>query len=338
MDKNIGKSSVAVLLPVYNAEKYLKEAIDSILNQTYKNFDFYIINDGSSDKSEEIIESYNDDRIKYIKNEENKGLIYTLNKGLELIKADYILRMDSDDISMPERIEKEVVFMDANPDVIVCGTQIEYFGEKTGESKFPLSHNEIHARLLFLSSLAHPSVIFRRSELEKNNLFYKAGNIHLEDYELWTRAAKHGKLANLNEVLLRYRISDQNITINNWNTREDRLKEFFKKILVELNIEPSNENLNLHLELGFNRSNLKSIKALREHADTLIKKNELYEIYPMQEFKEVISIYWKKMFFLEVEKGFSELLKYWYYSKSISFVQLRYALLFYFNRKKNKQI
>ena len=115
-------------MPVYNAEKYLKEAIDSILNQTYEDFLFFIINDGSSDDSEKIILNYKDSRIRYLKNEENKGLIFTLNRGLELITTKYLVRMDADDISYPERLEILLDIMNSNTDINVLGSGMSVIG------------------------------------------------------------------------------------------------------------------------------------------------------------------------------------------------------------------
>ena len=108
---------ISIILPAYNAEKYLKEAIDSILAQTYTNFELIVINDGSTDKTEEIILSYQDSRIRYIKNEKNLKLIRTLNKGIGLAKGKYIARMDADDISLPHRLKEEVEFMEAHPNI-----------------------------------------------------------------------------------------------------------------------------------------------------------------------------------------------------------------------------
>ena len=118
---------VTVLMPVYNGEKYLKEAITSILLQTFDDFEFLIINDGSSDASVDIIQSFRDPRIRLVHNDTNIGLIATLNKGLKLAHGKYVARMDQDDISLPRRLEKQTYFMDNNPDVGVCGTWIKLF-------------------------------------------------------------------------------------------------------------------------------------------------------------------------------------------------------------------
>ena len=117
-------------MPAYNAEKYINEAIDSILAQTFTDFEFIIIDDGSTDSTCAIVESYSDSRIRFFKNEHNLGVAATLNRGLDLARGEYIARMDADDISLPTRFEKQAAYMDSHPDVVVCGTGVECFGAR----------------------------------------------------------------------------------------------------------------------------------------------------------------------------------------------------------------
>ena len=157
---------VTVLMPVYNAAPYLREAIDSILNQTYSDFEFLIINDGSTDETESIINSYNDPRIVYLKNETNIKLISTLNKGIELAKGKYIVRMDGDDISLPTRIELQVQFMENNESVGLGGTFIRSFGGAIeGKVGYSTTHEEIKFKLLFDTHFPHPTAIIRKQIL-----------------------------------------------------------------------------------------------------------------------------------------------------------------------------
>jgi glycosyltransferase involved in cell wall biosynthesis len=203
---------ISVIMPVYNAEKYLDEAIQSILNQTFKDFEFVIINDGSTDKSKEIILSYEDERIIYIENETNLKLIKTLNKGLVLSKGKYIIRMDADDISLPNRFEKQVNFMEENPLVVVCGTQAYKFGIDTGMFKEPIQDINIRERFVIYPTFIHPSVIIRNSTIQENNIVYDKNYIHSEDYKFWLDLLNIGQGANLSEVLLKYRTSKEQIS------------------------------------------------------------------------------------------------------------------------------
>lgn len=200
---------VTVLMPVYNGARYLREAIDSILSQTYGDFEFLIINDGSTDESAALVESYTDHRIRLVHNDGNMGLIATLNRGIELSRGEYIARMDCDDISLPLRLAKQVEFMDQHQDVGVCGTWLTMIGRKE-DAKPPIGHDAIVCRLMFESALLHPTVMLRRGIFFDNSLYYDPGYPHAEDFELWVRCAKFCKLANIGEVLLYYRIhSDQ---------------------------------------------------------------------------------------------------------------------------------
>jgi glycosyltransferase involved in cell wall biosynthesis len=201
---------VTVLMPVYNGEKYLKEAIESILDQTYQNLDFLIMNDGSTDNSLSIIESYEDPRIRVITNETNLKLIATLNKGLQLAKGKYVARMDCDDISVSNRIEKQIEFMENNPEVGICGAWVTTIGEKTGYVwKYDLEYDDIKATLLFKSAFAHPTVMMRTSLLREHNLYYDENFVHAEDYEFWQRCSNSFPVRNIPLILLRY-ISQHN--------------------------------------------------------------------------------------------------------------------------------
>lgn len=196
---------VSVLMPVYNGEKYLKDAIDSILNQTFIDFEFIIINDGSIDNTRKIIESYDDQRILLI-NQENKGLPITLNIGIEIARGEFIARMDADDISEENRLMEQVEFMDQNSEVGICGSNINLINDKSehiGHMMYPLEHDDIKAQMLFNCPLAHPTVIFRKSFLDESGLRYSEGKS--EDYDLWTRSVYITKVANINKYLLGYR-------------------------------------------------------------------------------------------------------------------------------------
>src|SRR5690606_17712108 len=152
-----------VILPVYNAEKYVKEAIESVLNQTYKHVEFLIINDGSTDTSKEIILQFDDPRIRYIENEQNIQLIKTLNKGIDLAKGKYIARMDADDRCSIHRFQKQIDFLERNPSYVLCGTWatiIDSNGTKTGRIKRIDSSALLKANMLFTTPFIHPSMMF----------------------------------------------------------------------------------------------------------------------------------------------------------------------------------
>jgi len=216
---------VTVLMSVYNGEKYLSEAIESILNQTYKNFEFLIINDGSTDKTMEILQSYHDSRIKIIDNKNNIGLTKSLNKGLSMAKGEYIARMDADDISLPERLERQVQYMDVHPDIGVFGTWIKYIDENgtpQGDWRMITSPGLIGWHLFFGTCLAHPSVIMRRDVVEQVG-FYCSEALCAQDYDLWIRISAITKLANIPEILLQRRVVEDGICSRHFQTQEQNV-------------------------------------------------------------------------------------------------------------------
>ena len=201
---------ITVLMPVYNGEKYLKEAIDSILSQSFKDFELLIINDGSTDNTENLLKSYNDFRIRIIDNKTNKGLIYSLNLGIKESKGEFIARMDADDISYPDRLKIQYEFMKNNPDVCVCGTGYQSFGA----ANFIHSQNK-QITIFDLTKnccIAHHTVFIRKSILSKYNLEYSYDFFACEDYELWSRIVCLSKIVNIPDILLKYRIHNTNIS------------------------------------------------------------------------------------------------------------------------------
>ncbi len=194
-------------MPVYNAAHYLREAIDSILNQTLRDFEFIIINDGSTDRSLEIIQSYADDRIRLI-NQENTGLAKALNNAIGISKSDFIARMDADDIAYPERIQKQYKFFSNNPNCIIVGSNAKKI-DKDGHficDSYLFTTDEEMKKMLPNTPFIHPSVMFRK------NCFYKAGKYPEymfnfgEDLVLFNRMANLGEFANLSDKLIKYRI------------------------------------------------------------------------------------------------------------------------------------
>lgn len=207
---------VSVIMGVYNGEKYLAAAIQSILDQTLTDFELLIINDGSVDRSKEIIHSFTDPRIVYVENDGNKGLIFTLNRGLELARGKYIARMDADDIALPGRLAQQFHFMEAHPAIAVSGASIELFrdGQSLGKWRVPVSDKAIAMNLLFIPCFCHPTAMMRAEVFRMHPFRYSTDYLHAEDYELWIRLLRNGfKIGNLPQVLLRYRLHGENIGV-----------------------------------------------------------------------------------------------------------------------------
>lgn len=202
-----------VLMAVYNTDlNYLNEAIESILNQTYKNFEFIIVNDGSNKETTDFLNKLCDPRINLIHNEKNMGLIYSSNLGFEKAKGEYVLKMDSDDISHPTRLKKQIEFLDNNPQIDILGTAFEKF-PKTKIIIPPKDDKDIKYTLRFLyNPLAHPTVAIRKSTIEKLNMQYNPKDKICEDYGMWLNYIDDVNFANLEDVLLKYRWHGNNIS------------------------------------------------------------------------------------------------------------------------------
>lgn len=203
---------LAVLLPTYNAALYIKVSIDSILNQTFNDFDLYIYDDCSTDNTTEVVFSYTNSRVFYRKNTENLGIAKTLNRGLDelLPHYEFIARMDADDWAYPQRFEKQLDFLNTNKEIILCGTQGYWLKDinqnPTAGWEYPTDSEYIKYHLLFAATFGHSSVVFRSQAIANDNLRYDERITTCEDWELWVRISKIGKMANLPDFLMKYRI------------------------------------------------------------------------------------------------------------------------------------
>lgn len=225
------KPVISVVLPVFNAEKYLKEAIDSVLNQTFEDFELILINDGSTDDSLKIVQSYTDTRIQLIQNDQNLGLIKTLNKGIYASKGTYIARMDADDIAINNRFEIQVKYLNNHPNCVAVGSNVIQFGAVNQVTSLPLNFKEIELSLLFENCMAHPSVMIKSETVKKHQIKYREDLIHLEDWGLWLELLEFGEIHNIREPLLEYRIEGQNISVQNKSTLKERASRFYQTYL-----------------------------------------------------------------------------------------------------------
>lgn len=292
----MNQPKVTVLMPVYNGEKYLRQAIDSILNQTFTDFEFLIINDGSTDASESIIRSYHDSRICLVNNTENVKLIATLNKGLGLARGTYIARMDCDDISVPQRLEKQVLFMDGHQEVGVCGGWIQVFAKDNNSyvQKYPADSAEIKALLFFYSSFAHPSVLLRKDVLIKHKLLYNHDFVSAEDYELWLTAGRYTQFANIQEVLLHYRISDQQISFIHRKQQLDTVYKIRETQLNNLGIHPTDKEKIIHVYLIMNEQPdyYPSLGEIRSWISKILRANTQQKNYAEPFFSDLLKRKW----------------------------------------------
>lgn len=238
---------VSVLMPVYNTERYLALAIDSIISQTFTDWELIIVNDGSTDKSEEIVLSYTDTRIRYIRNAENKGIIYTRNMMIEMALGTYIAFLDSDDISDASRLEYQVKFLDNHPEYALCGTwgvMIDDNGQQIGKINMPSSDEEIRCSLLFVNTFIQSSIMIRR-EVLISHPYDKAYPV-AEDYELWCRLSHLYKLKNIPIQLTQYRWHGNNISKSKKELMASLVNSIYKKELSYLGINVTEHQIELH--------------------------------------------------------------------------------------------
>lgn len=305
---------VTILMPVYNGEKYLEEAIKSILNQTFRDFEFLIIDDGSTDKSAEIIASFNDARIRLERNEANLGLIKTLNKGFRLSKGKYIARMDCDDISLPKRLSIQASFMEKHPEIGVCGSWVKVIGLKQKFiNKYPQNDGEARAYFLFNTPFAHPSVIIRKEIIEKHNLEYDENYKHAEDYELWSRIIGHTKISNISKVLLRYRMHPESASKKNSSIQAENSNRIRLRLLKQLNISPMPTELDIHRRfIRPDYLNPKDfISQLEEWLNKILSANKKMMVYEQNSLAWVISSRWLNACDANASLGFWILKKFW---------------------------
>lgn len=242
--------SISVLMPVYNTkEVYLRASIESVLSQTFTDFEFIIVNDGSTNNAEEVILSYKDSRIKYVK-QENHGIVGTLNNGWSKASGKYIARMDSDDIAYPERFAKQIEFLEENPEYSLVGSWAKIIPSKK-IIKLPqdIKIMDLLADCMFI----HPSIMFRKADFEKFNLQYETGFEYAEDYCLYANAVKHLKMTNLQEVLLDYRVYPENSSSKN---RDVRIRSSFKvQDLILENLSGDKELQERILDIAYRKKN-----------------------------------------------------------------------------------
>jgi len=282
-------------MPIHNGEAFVAAAIESILGQTFRDFEFLIIDDGSTDHSVGIITAHGDPRIRLIHNERQIELIRTLNRGVGLARGKYIARMDADDISLPERLERQVGFLEANPDVGACGTWLVTMGDREGEVwRYPESAGKIRCRLLFDVALAHPSVCMRREAFARHGLRFDEAYPQAEDYQLWRTASGQFPLANIAEVLLRYRVHAESLSQRCRQQQEATVRRIHEESLNGLGLTPSEEELSVHRWVATGRPAGEALRLRDVGAwlEKLLRANADRGVYPRADFERLLGEFW----------------------------------------------
>lgn len=269
-------AQVTVILPVYNGERYLREAIDSVLAQTYRDFELWVCNDGSTDGTVDIVDSYIDPRIRRVDNPHNMGLVATLNHAFSMVESPYIARMDDDDLWHPEKLELQMKLLESRPEVGVCGTSIHKFGDVDAIHVFPEESDALKVGLLFYCMMSHPSVVYRRSMLIETGLSYRQDYFPAEDYKMWVDVLKQSHIFNLQQPLVEYRQHGGQIcrekkeeqVVLERKLREEQLRLVFP--------DPTDEELQFHLDrfTSLQPNSDKEVKRFRSWAKKICSANQ----------------------------------------------------------------
>lgn len=280
---------LSVLMPNYNNGPYLKEALDSIFNQTYQDFVIYFVDDCSTDNSLEIARSFQDGRLIILTKEKNSGIVDTMNIALDKIETKYFIRMDGDDISTPERFEALVNFMEEHQEISVCSSDIQTFGKENKILRFERDPEMNKANLIFGHSIGHASSIFRTSVLKDNGIRYSNSFWRMEDYDLFYRMKDISIMTSMSGVYYLYRRADYNLNTKTLKKVNAVLLEFYRRLFTDMGIDSSEKILQIHLELSNRELPSFKFKEYHNHITKLLRANINSRIFPEYQLEKVLS-------------------------------------------------
>lgn len=287
---------LSVLMPVFNSEQFVAEAIDSILNQTFKDFEFLILDDASTDKSFEIIKDFEnkDSHIKVYQNEKNLGVVESRNKLIELSQGKYIAWIDSDDIALPNRFEKQIKFLEEHPEIGLVGAYpviIDENSKKTGKWWFETDPQKLKIELFFHSPFLSSSIVIRKSALPQN--YYDSRFPVAEDFDLYSKISENSEIANIHETLVKYRINSKGLSKSNSEKMENLSVQVIKECAERLGIKLEKSTIkNLRKPKTASKIAFEEISEIEKSLillkDLLLKKDD----FNKTAVTEVIQKYW----------------------------------------------
>jgi glycosyltransferase involved in cell wall biosynthesis len=309
--------AVSVVMPAYNAAPFVEEAVDSILAQTFDDFEFIIIDDGSTDDTGKILKSFekSDPRIQVI-TQENQGVALALNVGLERAQGRYIARMDADDIALPNRFEEQVRFMDANPQIGVCGTHATIFGDHNHIWQSDTDNRRMQAWLFFGPVFCHPTVFLRREILLRSGIRYDPSYKVGQDFKMWQELSRVTQFANLPKPLLRYRNHNKQVSISQTPADEDERKTLLHRAhydqLARLGIQPTererwiNEKLRRYIPVVEHSF----LKEAEQWITKIHEANNRSKLFPIPEFDRYLGQDWHCVCYRATQLGFKSYFEY----------------------------
>jgi len=289
---------VSVIMPAYNAEKFIAESIESILNQSYSNWELIVINDGSTDQTKSIVSNFlSDDRIQLINHEYNQGLIISRNSGIEAANGKYIANLDSDDIALPLRLQKQVNFLENNINYVLLGSacvNIDAKGSQINTTRREIPNLALKSILLFSNYFINSSVMMK-TEIAKK-VSYDSSIPLAEDYYYFVELSQYGDIGNLSETLIKYRIHDNNIS----KVKEKELKNatqlIFKKQLEKLSVDSTAKELSIHssiVDASFKNFGF-TLTDVEVWLKKLVHSNEKNSVYPTSIFNYYCSFFYRR--------------------------------------------
>ena len=289
---------VSVLMPVYNKAPFVKEAIDSVLNGSFQDFEIVCVDDKSTDEGVAVLRSIADPRVRIIELAENLGPAGAANRCLDEARGDYLVRLDADDLAVPDRLSKQVAYMDAHPEVVASGGHLQLFGARDRLWKFPIDHEDCMANLLFGVPVSQGASIMRRSLVEQHHLRYDPSWPRVgEDWLFWLRVSRVGRFGNLDEAMTLYRRGEQNISHG-----RDKSKDFAdltRRVFAYFGLPLRDEQLDLHLLAGKifrSQPDAEQVTALRAWLNELLRMNEERKLFPIASFRKRLETLWDELF------------------------------------------
>jgi glycosyltransferase involved in cell wall biosynthesis len=287
-------------MPVYNGAQFLNEALQSLFSQTFQEFEILVIDDASTDGTASILSSYSDPRLKVYRNNGNSGVARSLNRGLKLISCEYIVRMDADDIAMPNRLAKQVLYMDANKNIGISGTWVKHIGRYNGVlERQPCGEGVVKAFMVLDNPLMHPTVIMRRDMIISHKLLYNQNFERCEDFDLWERSSQLFAVDNMNSALLHFRVHGGSVTQQYTMEMLDKTHEVLRRGLKRISVFPDDDQLRFHQHIAHGRTpvQLPEIVAAENWFNYLKIENKKYCVHSERAMHDALSFAWYRLCF-----------------------------------------
>jgi glycosyltransferase involved in cell wall biosynthesis len=321
---------VSVIVPLFNKRQFISEALDSVLNQTFSDFELIVVDDCSTDGSQDVVKAFKDPRIRFYQNEKNIGTAGIANKLIDLSRGEYIVRMDADDIAPEYRIQVQVDFMNNHPEIGASSGWMQTFGKESVLWSIPETHEELKARMLFKTPLFQPAAIFRSSVLTEKSLRYDCQSPNIaEDWLFFYRLSKETKMANLPLVLNHYRVGDENLTIRHKNTFYEARYFLYSRVFDDLGLPIDKIDVHFltkpYIVPGKKMEN-KMVAEFYYWLQYLKNYNQKTEKFTELYFEKEIQARWDRFFFMVADIDLTCLYEYWKLQKKLNLNQLLYAL------------